>query len=143
MELTANKFNTAYSSGIESYAINVDDHKIKEYIIEHAQLMDTGTCYGETGCDCEEHGYIESDQYQQYRDVSLMRVEAAHQILSDEYVTVAVNDLLYAAFKPFYEIIYNSDMSRLKKEIESSFDEFNGYVVVQCPNCKAWAVFDS
>lgn len=143
MKITAGKFNDAYPSGIDSCAIQADDKKIKLYIIEHARLMDLGTCQGETGCQCEEHGHIEYDGYQQYRDVSLMKVEAPYHVLSNDYVNVVVNGLLYAAYKPFFEIIYDSDINKLKQEFESSYDEFTGFVVVQCPNCGTWAVFDS
>ncbi|EJR30035.1 hypothetical protein [Bacillus mycoides] len=143
MNLQANKFDTVYPSGIDSNAIYADDEKIKMYIIEHAQLMDMGICQGETGCQCEENGQIKYDEYQQYPDVSLMRVEFVNQVLSDEYITVVVKGLLYAVYKPFFVIIYDSNIDKLKHEIENSFDEFTGFVIIQCRSCGAWAVYDS
>ncbi|MFE6139611.1 hypothetical protein [Bacillus sp. NPDC057893] len=63
-------------------------------------------------------------------------------IVSDTWITVLVDERLYAVHKPFFEIIYGGDISLLRIEIEENYDDFVGFSVILCPNCGKWSVCD-
>ncbi|MFL0405589.1 hypothetical protein ACH0BP_28760 [Bacillus nitratireducens] len=48
-------------------------------------------------------------------------------IVSDTWITVLVDERLYAIHKPFFEIIYDGDISLLRIEIEENYDDFVGF----------------
>ncbi|PGC72666.1 hypothetical protein COM25_22745 [Bacillus wiedmannii] len=136
MKLIEDKFECADSNGPNSIAINAGDDIIKQYILEHAKLERTAiTQMGE----CEDCGCADTHIYEErsiYNDVT------PEQVISDNWITVIVDGEQYAVKKDFYEIIYNSNLELLTKEIEDNYDDFTGFCVIICPECKNWSVGD-
>ncbi|MCU4959632.1 hypothetical protein OB990_25960 [Bacillus cereus] len=61
-------------------------------------------------------------------------------IVSDTWITVLVDERLYAVHKTFFEINYDGDISLLRIEIEENYDDFVGFSVIHFPNCGKWSV---
>ncbi|EEL78798.1 hypothetical protein bcere0028_56270 [Bacillus cereus AH1271] len=136
MKLAEEKFECADSNGSNSIAIEVGDDIIKQYILEHAKLERTAiTQMGE----CDECGCADTHIYEER---SIDNDVTPEQVISDDWVTVTVDGDLYAVRKAFYEIIYNSNLELLTKEIEDNYDDFTGFSVAVCPKCQKWSVGD-
>ncbi|MDZ4519021.1 hypothetical protein [Bacillus cereus] len=136
MKLVAEKFLEAYENGANAIAINVGDDTIKQYILEHAELKQTGVV---KGGDCDNCGCESSHLYEER---SIDNDATPEQVISDDWITVTVDGDLYAVRKKFYEIIYKSDLALLTKEIEDNYDDFTGFAVILCPECGEWSVGD-
>lgn len=136
MKLIEEKFTHSYNAGANAIAIDADDKKIKQYILEHANLHYLGTGLGDPGCDCGD------GDFEQYEMLSIRNEVTPGDILNDEWITVTVDEELYAVHKPFLDIIYDGNMELIKEEIEENYDDFVGFTVVRCPKCKIWAVCD-
>lgn len=135
MKLLENKFTHTYASGANAIAIQVDHHKIKRYILEYSDLRHIGVCHDDE-CEC---GCMDSHLH----ETETIRNEVTpSDIVSDTWITVLVDERLYAVHKPFFEIIYDGDISLLRIEIEENYDDFVGFSVILCPNCGKWSVCD-
>lgn len=136
MKLIEDKFIESYENGANALAMNVGDDIIKQYILEHAKLERKAiTQMGE----CDECGCADTHIYEER---SIDNDVTPEQVISDDWVTVNVDGDLYAVRKAFYEIIYNSNLELLIKEIEDNYDDFTGFCVVICPKCQKWSVGD-
>lgn len=136
MKLVAEKFLEAYENGANAIAINVGDDTIKQYILEHAELKQTGVL--KEG-DCDNCGCESSHIYE---EKSIDNDATPEQVISDNWITVTVDGDLYAVRKKFFEVIYKSDLTLLKQEIEDNYDDFTGFAVLLCPECGKWSVCD-
>ena len=136
VKLIEEKFKSLGSNGANAIAIGMDEEKIKKYIVEHAMLKRTAiTQMG----DCDDCGYSISHLY----EVKSIDNDVTEQhVLSNDWTTVIVDGDQYAVRKDFYEIIYNSDLELITKEIEDNYDDFTGLSVVVCPKCQKWSVGD-
>lgn len=136
MGFLAEKFIQAYENGANAIAINAGDDTIKRYILEHAELKQTGVVK-EGGCDncgCES-AHI-------YEERSIDNDATPEQVISDDWITVTVDGDLYTVRKAFYEIIYKNNLALLTQEIEDNYDDFTGFCVILCPECGNWSVCD-
>lgn len=136
MEFVAEKFIESYENGANALAMNVGDDIIKQYILEHADLKQTGVV--KEG-DCDNCG---CDSTHIYEERSIDNDATPEQVISDDWITVTVDGVLYAVRRAFYEIIYKGDLELITKEIEENYDDFTGFCVVLCPECKQWSVCD-
>ncbi|USL05426.1 hypothetical protein LIS83_29155 (plasmid) [Bacillus anthracis] len=135
MKFIAEKFIESYENGANALAMNVGDDIIKQYILEHAELKQTGvTNEGDCECGC--------DSTHIYEERSIDNDVTPEQVISDDWITVTVDGDLYAVRKKFFEVIYKSDLELLKEEIEDNYDDFTGFCVILCPECKQWSVCD-
>lgn len=135
MKFIAEKFIESYENGANALAMNAGDDIIKQYILEHAELTQTGVT-NEGDCDCG------CNSTHIYEERSIDNDATPEQVISDAWITVTVDGDLYAVRKAFYEIIYKSDLELITKEIEENYDDFTGFCVILCPECKQWSVCD-
>lgn len=133
MEFVVDKFTGAHKSGANALAMDVGDDTIKQYILEHTNLKRTEVIQ-QSDCEC---GCAVSHIYEER---SIDNVVTPEQVMSDDWITVTVDEDLYAVRKAFYEIIYKSNLELLTEEIRENYVDFTGFCVILCPDCGKWFV---